>query len=419
MSVQTACRATRACLVGNAGCVLHCGSKPTGIPPAATRTTHSSLAWSTRRGRAPTRVAAEPDAAPQIIYLHNANADHDWPGHPECAARVPAILDGLAARGLDESGRPGEVQRIAEWTPATIEQLAQVHPQRYLQWLESTGKGTPGLISGDTYMTKASFAGAMRSAGGACALVDAVVAQSKAGLEAGRVASGFGLVRPPGHHAVPIEAMGFCLLSTIAVAARHAQQAHGLQRVMIYDFDVHHGNGTQDVFYDDPDVLFVSHHQENQFPGTGKHGEVGDEGAEGATINLLLPGLSGNVAARTAFDQIVGPAAERFKPDIILVSAGYDAHWNDPLAGLQFTHGTYHYLTKQIRALAERLCGGRVVFLLEGGYNLEALAGSVSGSFAALLGGEEPDDPGSDALYEEPETRWRKAVSDVRAIHEL
>ncbi|XP_049396734.1 histone deacetylase 14, chloroplastic-like [Solanum stenotomum] len=228
----------------------------------------------------------------------------------------------------------------------------------------------------------------------------------------------FALIRPPGHHAVPKGAMGFCVFGNIAIAARYAQRMHGLKRVFIIDFDVHHGNGTNDAFYEDPDIFFLSTHQScslilgsmwaGSYPGTGKIDLIGSGNGEGSTLNLLIPGGSGDTAMRTVFDEVILPCAQRFKPDIILVSAG-----------LQFTTGTYYMLASSIKQLAKDLCGERCLFFLEGGYNLSSLSNSVAESFRAFLGdrslASELDDPSY--LHEEPLKKVKQIIEKVKHIH--
>ena len=307
----------------------------------------------------------------KLLFASAPALGHAWPGHPESAERVPAILEALAAGGLTPEALGSELVELRGAPAATSEQLTRVHSAPFLKQLSLLAqlRAPCTYDSAPTYVTKSSVADAAAGVGAALALVDAVMSESRRREAAGGgpAPASFALCRPPGHHALPTSAMGFCLYSTAALAARHAQAVHGLKRVMIYDFDVHHGNGTDESFAADPDVLYVSTHQANSYPGTGTLLEVGTGSGEGATINLPLPGGSGDAAARAALEQVVGPAAERFKPDIILVSAGYDAHWRDPLAGLQFSDSTYHALSAGLRSLAERLCGGRIVFLLEGG----------------------------------------------------
>lgn len=353
-------------------------------------------------------------ASARLLFANSPALGHDMVGHAECAARVPAIMDALHAAGL--TSHPA-VAELEGWAPADLSDIAPVHNRRYIAALERScdnARDVANLIvePAPTYVTQTTYRDALRAAGAATALVDHVIACD------GR-AAGFAFARPPGHHAVPANGMGFCLLNNAAVAARHAQRAHGLAKVAIFDWDVHHGNGTQDVFWDDSSVLFVSTHQRGSYPNTGKAGEAGGAGAEGATINVPLPGESGHAAALDAFEQVVGPSITRFDPDIIIVSAGYDAHWRDPLAGLNFRSGTFHELATRVKALADEVCGGRVVFLLEGGYDLGALGESVASTVAALVGGAAIDTADLATLREEPTDKVREVLQEARRIHGL
>ncbi|CAN6475994.1 unnamed protein product [Victoria cruziana] len=306
----------------------------------------------------------------RILYCAAPAMGHNQESHPECNARVPAIMDALEKLELSPKYRSSDVVEVQDWKPASLDNIAIVHSKAYVNGLEKVihRASQEGLIfidgSGPTYATETTFQESLLAAGAGISLVDSVVAASKLGQ---KPPIGFALVRPPGHHAIPSGPMGFCIFGNIAVAARHAQQAHGLKKVLIIDFDVHHGNGTSDIFYDDPDVLFISTHQAGSYPGTGKMEEIGHGSGEGATLNLPIPGGSGDTAMRIIFDEIIVPSSQRFKPDIILVSAGYDAHVLDHLASLQFTTSTYYMLASNIKQLAEELCGGRCVFFLEGG----------------------------------------------------
>ncbi|XP_050141741.1 histone deacetylase 14, chloroplastic isoform X3 [Malus sylvestris] len=326
----------------------------------------------------------------RVIYAVAPAMGHNKEAHPESHFRVPAIVNALEK---------------LELSPKAMDEASQ----QGIIFIEG---------SGPTYATVDTFQESLVAAGAGISLIDSVVAQSKISKSP---PIGFALIRPPGHHAIPKGPMGFCVFGNIAIAARYAQRVHGLKRVFIIDFDVHHGNGTNDAFYEDPDIFFLSTHQDGSYPGTGKFDEVGHGDGEGTTLNLPLPGGSGDAAMRAIFDEIIVPCAQRFKPDIILVSAGYDAHVLDPLASLQFTTGTYYMLASNIQQLAKDVCGGRCVFFLEGGYNLESLSYSVADSFRAFLGepslASEFDNPAF--LHEEPSTRVRQAIQRVKQIHSL
>lgn len=360
----------------------------------------------------------------RVIYGVAPALGHNQESHPESHLRVPAIVSALEKMELTPEFRGSEIIELKNFSPASVDDIASVHARAYVSGLEKAmdRASQQGIIliegSGPTYATATTFQESLAAAGAGIALVDSVVAASKNRPDP---PLGFALIRPPGHHAIPKGPMGFCVFGNVAIAARYAQRAHGLKRVFIIDFDVHHGNGTNDAFYDDPDIFFLSTHQDGSYPGTGKIDEVGRGDGEGSTLNLPLPGGSGDTAMRTVFDEVIVPCAQRFKPDLILVSAGYDAHVLDPLASLQFTTGTYYMLAANIKQLAKDLCGGRCVFFLEGGYNLNSLSYSVADSFRAFLGepskASEFDNPA--ILYEEPSAKVKQAIERVKHIHSL
>ncbi|KAJ8765391.1 hypothetical protein K2173_012088 [Erythroxylum novogranatense] len=360
----------------------------------------------------------------RIIYSVAAAMGHNQESHPESHLRVPAIVSALDRMELSAKFRGTEIIELDHFKPASVDDVASVHSKNYVAGLQKAmdQASQQGLIyierTGPTYATASTYQESLVAAGAGLALVDSVVAAAESSHNP---PVGFALIRPPGHHAIPKGPMGFCVFGNVAVAARHVQRVHGLKRVFIIDFDVHHGNGTNDAFYDDPDIFFLSTHQDGSYPGTGRVVEVGHGDGEGTTLNLPLPGGSGDIAMRTVFDEVIVPCAQRFKPDIILVSAGYDAHVLDPLASLQFTTGTYYSLAANIKQLAKDLCKGRCVFFLEGGYNLESLSHSVADSFRAFLGetslAREFDNPA--VLYEEPLTKVKQAIDKVKTIHSL
>lgn len=302
------------------------------------------------------------------LYTHPDCLGHVTPpGHPEQVARLEAVL--AALEGLDLDRRPAP--RVAR------EVLLRCHPAGYLDRVAAAepapGEGWRSLDT-DTHMTAGSLAAAERAAGGVVAAVEAVVA--------GEVPNAFVAVRPPGHHAETGTAMGFCLFGSVAVAAVHAIEALGLARVAIVDFDVHHGNGTQDLIWDREDVLFCSTHQMPLYPGTGRASEVG---AHGQVVNVPLPGGCDGARFRAAMEAHVLPRVRDFAPDLVLISAGFDAHARDPLAGTELVEADFAWATGALCDVAEEVCGGRVVSALEGGYDLGALAASARAHVEVLM----------------------------------
>jgi len=303
-----------------------------------------------------------------LLLTHRDGLGHDMgEGHPECPDRLRAVLQALDSEEFADLLRD-------EPEEATEEQLTRVHPADYVAAILGIrpGPGERVALDGDTLMSSGSARAALLAAGAACRAVDEVCTGT-----ARRV---FCATRPPGHHAEHRRPMGFCFFSNVVVAARHAQAAHGLERVAILDFDVHHGNGTQDCVWDDPSILFASSHQMPLYPGTGAASETG----AGNVFNGPLPPGATGAAFRAAWGPLLS-AAESFAPQLIVVSAGFDAHARDPLAQLRLHEADFAWITEQICALADRCCGGRVVSLLEGGYDLDALAASAAAHVRALL----------------------------------
>ncbi len=300
--------------------------------------------------------------------------DHDTgAGHPERPDRLRSIIRHLKGE------KRWETLAHPEFEPATEDQILAVHTDRYVRFVrEACAGGQTLLDEGDTHVCAASYDCALLAAGAAVSAVDAVMS--------GSLRNAFCAVRPPGHHACPERAMGFCLFNTIAVAARHARIAHHIGRVAIVDWDVHHGNGTQEIFYDDPSVLFISLHQFPLWPGTGSRSQRGTGAGTGTTINIPMRPGSGEREYIDAFQHEVIPALAAFRPGIILVSAGFDAHRADPLAQIELTESSFTRLTEFVVSSAAEFCGNRIVSLLEGGYDLEALAKSVEAHLDVLSG---------------------------------
>ena len=336
---------------------------------------------------------------------HPLYLEHDTGYHPENARRLEAIVAHLEATGLRQQLVPIEAR------PATLEELSLVHYPRHIARIEAAALSGGGSLDADTPMSAGSYQAALYAAGGVIRAVDAVMDNT--------VTRAFALVRPPGHHATPGQAMGFCLFNNIAIAARYALARLRLERVLIIDFDVHHGNGTQDAFYNDPQVLYISTHQYPHYPGSGGIGEIGAGSALGATINIPLPAGSGDNEYGQVFDLVIVPATERFRPRLILVSAGYDAHRDDELAMMQVSIAGFAGMVRTIKGLADRLTGGRLVFSLEGGYNLSALAASVKTTFDVLLDREDVDDPPEKTPHPPAAPDISPLVNKLRELHDL
>jgi acetoin utilization deacetylase AcuC-like enzyme len=303
-----------------------------------------------------------------LLYTHQACLDHD-PGsyHPESPARLRAVLEALEAHEFARLER-------REAPEAAIEDLARVHPRPFVERLLAAVPQTGHVaIDADTVMSPASGQAALRAAGAVTAAVDAVIA--------GEADNAFCAVRPPGHHAEPRRAMGFCLFNNIAVGALRAREVHGLARVAAIDFDVHHGNGTQARFADDPTLFYASTHQSPLYPGTGAASETG----VGNIVNAPLPPLAGSHQFRMAMSQKILPALDAFRPEMVLISAGFDAHRHDPLAQLLLEEADYTWATEQLVDIARRHAAGRVVATLEGGYDLPALAASAAAHVRVLM----------------------------------
>jgi acetoin utilization deacetylase AcuC-like enzyme len=305
------------------------------------------------------------------FVLDDLFVNHRAPaGHPERPARLEAVRDALDAARIRERGSHVTAR------PATDEELHRVHTADYVAQLRKDVPGKQGWLDPDTYFSPGTWDATLAAAGGAAQLAIAVLA--------GEYERGLAVVRPPGHHATPDKAMGFCLVNNVAVAAAAARAA-GAARVAIVDWDVHHGNGTQDIFWDDPSVLFTSVHQYPFYPGTGAPTEIGGPAARGATVNVALPAGSGDREYLAVFDRVLVPAVTAFAPDLILVSAGFDAYEDDPLAGMRVTRAGFAAMAARLRRLADAVCGGRVVFTLEGGYDLSGLAGGMTEVLEAIV----------------------------------
>jgi acetoin utilization deacetylase AcuC-like enzyme len=314
---------------------------------------------------------------PPALYVHHPSSlEHDTGGHPERAERIVAIERELAAR--DWLG----YERIE--APAADRVLVEaVHPPEYVDAIARVSAQGGGMLDVDTVASAGSFEAALHAAGGAARAVDALLG--------GEARAAFCGLRPPGHHAEPARAMGFCLFNNVAIAARHALDAHGVERLLVLDWDVHHGNGTNDIFHASREVLYASIHQSPLYPGTGPMSDTGEGPGEGYTVNLPVPGGSGHAEWLSLVQHVVAPVARAYEPGLVLVSAGFDAHRDDPLASCELTEASYRSMTASMRLLATEL-GVPLGIVLEGGYNLRALAASVATTMEAAIADSAPDE---------------------------
>lgn len=292
--------------------------------------------------------------------------------HPENSRRLVHLLEHLQETELLQ-----QLELIEPYN-SSLKWIRLIHSPNYIKSIEEACKNGVEMLDADTTISRDSYNVALLAVGGVLAGVDAVIHN--------KVENAFCAVRPPGHHAEFERAMGFCIFNNIAIATRYTQKKHNLKKILIVDWDAHHGNGTQNAFYQDPTVYYFSVHQFPHYPGTGKEDEIGEKEGTGFTLNMPMAAGSGDLEYREAFQNILYPAAKKFSPDFILISAGFDGHKDDPLSNLNLTAEGYKYLTQIIMDLAKECCQGKLVSILEGGYNLKAFSESVEAHITALMG---------------------------------
>ena len=326
--------------------------------------------------------------------------DHRGPdGHPERPDRLLAV-------GAEIEARAPRLERLAP-REASPDELLRVHGREHLERVAEAARRAPAQLDPDTFVSPESFAIARLAAGGSVELARQVAR--------GEVRNGLAAVRPPGHHAEAGRAMGFCLFNNVAVAACALREEEGLERIVVLDWDVHHGNGTQHFFEEDPGVFYVSTHQFPYYPGTGDFGEIGRGKGEGATFNVPLPAGCGDAEYVGVFQRLVVPALRAYRPEMILVSCGFDAHADDPLAGMRVGARGFRAMSRIVRALAEDLCQGRLVLVLEGGYALTGLREGTASALDALLEEAPPSPPPAPEL--EANSLLSQVVTRVVAVH--
>ena len=335
-----------------------------------------------------------------VVVIDPAYLKH-LPGesHPERPERIQVLLD--LANALDR-----EQFTLLAPRAATRVDIERIHNPDHLRLVESTSTVNHYALDGDTITSRDSFAVGVLAAGGFLTLLDSIAAKESP--------SGFALVRPPGHHALPDRAMGFCLFNTMAIGAAYLKHQYGVKKILIMDWDVHHGNGTQNSFYEDPSVLFISTHQYPFYPGTGAINEVGAGAGAGYTLNIPLPAGCSDREYMEVFQHVVVPAAEKFQPEWILVSAGFDPHRRDPLAGMNVTEEGFGSMAGALLAVAERFAEARIAFLLEGGYDLTGLRNSVATVLSAIQQGKAQQNGGLRLA----ESRIEPLIRRVLKVHE-
>jgi len=334
------------------------------------------------------------------VYL-----EHDTGTHVENAQRLIATMS-----LLEETQLKDKLISLPP-RPATVDEISTVHAQEYISHIQNQTEKGGGWLDGDTVTSPGSYKAATYAAGGVITAVEAVMTK--------KVDSAFALVRPPGHHATCWQAMGFCLLNNIAIAAKYALANFDIERVLVVDFDIHHGNGTQDTFYADPHVLYFSTHQYPFYPGTGSINEIGARDGEGFTVNVPLIAGWGDEEYQAVFEDVLAPITRRFEPQLILVSAGYDAHWADSIALMQVSVTGFARMVEITKILADTLCQGNLVFTLEGGYHLEALPFSIKATFDTLLGNREIDDPLGKRETKEKPVDFDNFIRIVKDTHHI
>ena len=328
---------------------------------------------------------------------------HDHPGHPESAGRLEAIMKKITDSGLIK------ILLQLNSLPATIEEVKLCHSKDYIERVRDVCNKGGGFLDPDTYTTEHSYDAAMTAVGSLIEMTNMVIN--------GQIKNGFALLRPPGHHALKDRAMGFCVFGNVAITAKAALQNNEIKKVAIVDIDVHHGNGTQALVEDNSDILYISTHQYPFYPGTGGLTEIGRGRYEGTLMNIPLPPHVGDNGFTKIYSEAVLPKIEKFHPDLLFVSAGYDAHWDDPLANMGLSLSGYSWISEELVKISEKLCDSKIVFTLEGGYNLKALSYGVDNSIRVLLGLKDYDDPIGNSPYQEPDIST--LIKELKKIHQL